>query len=209
MSVTQCTVVDVSYTVYSGRCQLHSVQWSMPVTQCTVVDVSYTVYSGHVSYTVYSGHVSYTVYSGRCQLHSVQWSVSVTQCTVVDVSYTVYSGRCQLHSVQWSMSVAYVLGFYFLLCGMCFWMFIYSILWYIVYTVYFGIYFVYSMLFYTLVHRELLGLYLLCKSALFLRDSLIHPSIEKAVATMQCVIDLGRVIRERKVMPIKVRKPAA
>ena len=37
------------------------------------------------------------------------------------------------------------------------------------------------------------------------RTDLIDSTIEKAVATMQSVIELGRYIRDVKVMPIKVR----
>lgn len=35
-------------------------------------------------------------------------------------------------------------------------------------------------------------------------ESLIDVSIETAVARMQSVIDLGRIIRERNTLPIKV-----
>ena len=38
------------------------------------------------------------------------------------------------------------------------------------------------------------------------RTDLIDEGIEKAVATMQSVIELGRYIRDAKVMPVKVRK---
>ena len=37
------------------------------------------------------------------------------------------------------------------------------------------------------------------------RTDLIDSTIEKTVATMQSVIELGRYIRDAKVMPIKVR----
>ena len=37
------------------------------------------------------------------------------------------------------------------------------------------------------------------------RTDLIDSTIEKEVATMQSVIELGRYIRDVKVMPIKVR----
>lgn len=38
----------------------------------------------------------------------------------------------------------------------------------------------------------------------FFRESLIDKRIESAVSQMQSVIELGRVIRERKTLPIKV-----
>lgn len=38
----------------------------------------------------------------------------------------------------------------------------------------------------------------------FSRESLIDKRIESAVSQMQSVIELGRVIRERKTLPIKV-----
>ena len=38
----------------------------------------------------------------------------------------------------------------------------------------------------------------------FSREDLIHKEIERRVALMQTVIDLGRVVRERKTLPIKV-----
>ena len=36
------------------------------------------------------------------------------------------------------------------------------------------------------------------------RDELIDVNIERAVSKMQAVIELGRVIRDRKTMPMKV-----
>lgn len=41
----------------------------------------------------------------------------------------------------------------------------------------------------------------------FSRESLIDKRIESAVSQMQSVIELGRVIRERKTLPIKVNHP--
>jgi isoleucyl-tRNA synthetase len=37
------------------------------------------------------------------------------------------------------------------------------------------------------------------------REDFIHTDIESAVSKMQTVIELGRVIRDRKTMPLKVR----
>ncbi len=37
------------------------------------------------------------------------------------------------------------------------------------------------------------------------RESLIDKRIESAVSQMQSVIELGRVIRDRKTLPVKVR----
>ena len=39
------------------------------------------------------------------------------------------------------------------------------------------------------------------------RKDLIHEDIERAVARMQSVVDLGRVLRDRKTMPIKYPLP--
>lgn len=36
------------------------------------------------------------------------------------------------------------------------------------------------------------------------REDLIHTEIESAVSHMQTVIELGRVIRDRKTLPVKV-----
>ena len=36
------------------------------------------------------------------------------------------------------------------------------------------------------------------------REDLIHDEIERRVALMQTVIDLGRVVRDRKTLPLKV-----
>ncbi len=47
-----------------------------------------------------------------------------------------------------------------------------------------------------------LTIVLLCY--LFYRSDLIDEGIEKAVATMQSVIELGRYIRDARVMPVKV-----
>lgn len=47
-------------------------------------------------------------------------------------------------------------------------------------------------------HADVLVLFLL------FRESLIDKRIENAVSQMQSVIELGRVIRDRKTMPIKV-----
>lgn len=38
----------------------------------------------------------------------------------------------------------------------------------------------------------------------FLRESLIDKQIENAVSQMQSIIELGRVIRDRKTLPVKV-----
>lgn len=38
----------------------------------------------------------------------------------------------------------------------------------------------------------------------FCRENLIDTKIERAVSNMQSVIELGRVVRERKTLPIKV-----
>ena len=38
----------------------------------------------------------------------------------------------------------------------------------------------------------------------YFRKDLIHEDIENAVAHMQSVIELGRVVRDRKTLPIKV-----
>ncbi len=40
----------------------------------------------------------------------------------------------------------------------------------------------------------------------FVRESLIDKRIESAVSRMQSVIELGRVIRDRKTLPVKVRE---
>ena len=37
-----------------------------------------------------------------------------------------------------------------------------------------------------------------------LRENLIHKEIERRVALMQTVIELGRVVRDRKTLPLKV-----
>jgi len=37
-----------------------------------------------------------------------------------------------------------------------------------------------------------------------LRENLIHQEIERRVALMQTVIELGRVVRDRKTLPLKV-----
>ncbi len=39
---------------------------------------------------------------------------------------------------------------------------------------------------------------------LFFRESVIDKRIESAVSQMQSVIELGRVIRDRKTLPVKV-----
>ena len=36
------------------------------------------------------------------------------------------------------------------------------------------------------------------------RKSLVNNEIERAVAAVQTVIELGRVVRERKIIPMKV-----
>ena len=36
------------------------------------------------------------------------------------------------------------------------------------------------------------------------RENLIHEEIERRVALMQTVIELGRVVRDRKTLPLKV-----
>ena len=36
------------------------------------------------------------------------------------------------------------------------------------------------------------------------RENLIHKEIERRVALMQTVIELGRVVRDRKTLPLKV-----
>jgi len=36
------------------------------------------------------------------------------------------------------------------------------------------------------------------------RENLIHKQIERRVALMQTVIELGRVVRDRKTLPLKV-----
>lgn len=41
-------------------------------------------------------------------------------------------------------------------------------------------------------------------SALCCRDTLIDQAIERAVQRMQSVIELGRVVRDRKTLPVKV-----
>lgn len=40
--------------------------------------------------------------------------------------------------------------------------------------------------------------------AFLLRENLIDEEIERRVALMQTVIELGRVVRERKTLPLKV-----
>jgi valyl-tRNA synthetase len=39
------------------------------------------------------------------------------------------------------------------------------------------------------------------------RADLIHEDIERAVGRMQAVVDLGRVLRDRKTMPVKIFLP--
>ncbi len=38
------------------------------------------------------------------------------------------------------------------------------------------------------------------------RENLIKKNVEKAVLRMQSVIELGRVVRDRKTLPLKVKK---
>lgn len=38
------------------------------------------------------------------------------------------------------------------------------------------------------------------------REEFINKDIERAVASMQAVIELGRVVRERNTLPLKVMK---
>jgi len=45
------------------------------------------------------------------------------------------------------------------------------------------------------------------RSRLFCRKEMINSTIESTVSRMQTVIELGRILRDRKTMPVKVRIP--